>query len=136
MHFKKILLQLLIGLIDQFLSKLRVVNFRGLVLRLRINNSLFRFLLRPESSPNVRSNTFDSTNSSLLQIAKSSYAENKQREDLSRLNKLRQITSESVQRAFGNNDNDGDDDDERKRSSSSSSSSSSSTDNDSNNRQK
>jgi hypothetical protein len=94
-------------------------------------------------SSNVRSNTFDSTNSSLLQIAKSSYAENKQREDLIRLNKLRTITSESVQRAFGNNDDDDDNDEttttssSRKRSSSSSSSSSSSTsDNDSNNRLK
>jgi hypothetical protein len=74
----------------------------------------------------------------LLQIAKSSYAENKQREDLSRLNKLRQTPSESFQRAFGNNDDEDDDADEttssHKRSSSSSSSSS---DNDSkNNRQR
>ena len=106
-----------------------------------MNISYFRFLLRPDLSANVRSNTFDSTNSSLLQIAKSSYAENKQREDLIRLNKLRTITSESVQRAFGNNDDDDDDDEtptssSRKRSSSSSSSSSSTSDNDSNNRLK
>ncbi|CAF2123946.1 unnamed protein product [Rotaria magnacalcarata] len=102
-----------------------------------INRPIPEFL-RSDSSSNVRSNVFDSSSTSLLQIAKSSYAENKQREDLSRLNKLRQIASESAQRAFADDDDDDNNNNNensssRKRSSSSSSSSSSSNDNDNNN---
>lgn len=76
---------------------------------------VLRFLSRSETTKN-----FDATTSSLLELAKSSYAENKNREEQTRFNKVRQVPSESVQRAFAD-----DEDNERNRSRSASSSSSS-----------